>query len=81
MVARRDGHPGHTRLPAYARGRRGTIAASHGPFVLPDKGALAEDVAEPLYTVAFAAAELWPEARGRRDSVRIDLWESYLTGA
>ncbi|MBM3585283.1 MAG: nitrile hydratase subunit beta [Alphaproteobacteria bacterium] len=81
VVARRDGHAGHTRLPAYARGRRGTIAASHGAFVLPDQGALARDAAEPLYTVSFPTSELWAEAAGRRDTVLLDLWQSYLTKA
>jgi nitrile hydratase len=81
VIARRDGHAGHTRLPAYARGRRGTVMSSHGAFVLPDQGALARDVAEPLYTVAFRASELWAEAAGRRDTVLLDLWQSYLTAA
>jgi nitrile hydratase len=81
VVTRRDGHSGHTRLPAYARGRRGTIEASHGAFVLPDASAHGRETAEPLYTVAFEAAELWPEAAGRRDRVHLDLWESYLARA
>ncbi|MEX2650108.1 MAG: nitrile hydratase subunit beta [Alphaproteobacteria bacterium] len=76
--AKGHGASGHTRLPAYVRGRRGDIVAYHGAHVLPDANALGEATAEPLYTVAFAAAELWPEAAGRRDSVRLDLWQSYL---
>ena len=31
-----------------------------------------------LYSVVFQAADLWPEAGGRRDRVFLDLWESYL---
>jgi hypothetical protein len=27
--------------------------------------------------IAFAAADLWPEAASRRDMVYVDLWESY----
>ena len=72
------GASGHTRLPAYARGRRGTVHASRGAHVFPDAKAVGEDRAEPLYTVAFDAAELWAEAAGRRDRVYVDLWESYL---
>jgi nitrile hydratase len=79
--AKAHGVPGHTRLPAYARGRRGRIAASHGAHVLPDANAGGEPRAEPLYTVAFDAVELWPEAEGRRDRVFLDLWESYLEPA
>ena len=75
------GAAGHTRLPQYARGCRGTVTASHGAHVLPDASALGEERAEPLYTVAFAAADLWPEAAGSRDRVYLDLWESYLEPA
>jgi nitrile hydratase len=76
--ARNHGIAGHTRLPAYVRGRLGRIEACHGGHVLPDAKAVGEDRAEPLYTVAFAAASLWPEAAGRRDRVFLDLWESHL---
>jgi nitrile hydratase len=79
--AKAHGGPGHTRLPAYVRGRRGRIEASHGAHVLPDASAFGEDRAEPLYTVAFDASELWPEGAGRRERVFVDLWESYLERA
>ena len=79
--AKAHGVPGHTRSPAYVRGRRGRIEASHGAHVLPDANAFGEDRAEPLYTVAFEASELWPEAAGRRERVFVDLWESYLERA
>ncbi|MEM7426966.1 MAG: nitrile hydratase subunit beta [Pseudomonadota bacterium] len=72
---------GHTRLPAYARGRPGIIHAHHGAHLLPDEGAKGHEVAEHLYSVAFAAQDLWPEAGTRRDRVFLDLWESYLVPA
>jgi nitrile hydratase subunit beta len=75
------GTAGHTRLPAYVRGRAGRIEACHGAHVLPDASARGESRAEPLYTVAFEASALWPEAAGRRDTVFLDLWESYLERA
>jgi nitrile hydratase beta subunit len=75
------GHAGHTRLPAYARGRRGWIEACHGAHVFPDASARGDERAEPLYTVGFAATELWPDARGGQDHVFLDLWESYLERA
>ena len=43
--------------------------------------ARSEMVPEHLYTVAFAAEELWPEAKGSQDKVNIDLWESYFEHA
>jgi nitrile hydratase beta subunit len=81
VITRRDGAPGHTRLPLYARGRHGTVEQYHGAHVLPDRNVDGEGYAEPLYTVSFAALELWPEAEGGRDRVHLDLWESYLAPA
>ncbi|MDI3335336.1 nitrile hydratase subunit beta [Defluviimonas aestuarii] len=73
---------GHTRLPAYAAGQTGTVILSHGAHVLPDANAhgLGERP-EPLYTVAFAAADLWGEAERAGDEVTLDLWQSYLVPA
>jgi nitrile hydratase subunit beta len=69
---------GHTRLPQYARGRTGRIEAFRGFHILPDSNMTGAGIVEPLYTVSFAAADLWPEAEGRKDRVYLDLWESYL---
>jgi nitrile hydratase subunit beta len=71
----------HTRLPGYVRGRIGRIHSSHGPQIFADASARGDIRCEPLYTVAFAAADLWPEAAGRRDVIYVDLWESYLEAA
>jgi nitrile hydratase len=72
----------HTRLPRYARGRRGRIVLYHGAHVFPDTNAhdLGE-CPEPLYTVRFEAAELWGDDAEDRSAVSIDLWESYLAPA
>ncbi len=72
---------GHTRLPGYARGRAGVIHAHHGGHILPDASARGEQRVEHLYTVGFAAPELWPEAEVADDRVYVDLWESYLEPA
>jgi len=72
----------HTRLPRYARGRLGTIEQDHGVFRFEDTAfhQLGENP-QHLYTVRFAARELWgQEARGR-DSVYVDMWEAYLEPA
>lgn len=68
----------HTRLPGYVRGCSGTIERYCGNHVLPDANALGDERAEPLYTVTFDAGALWPEAKGRRERVHLDLWQSYL---
>lgn len=75
------GSVGHTRLPQYARGRVGTIAAFRGIHPLPDLNMQDDGPAEPLYTAWFAAADLWPEAAGSKDRVYVDVWESYLERA
>lgn len=73
---------GHTRLPEYAAGVEGRILRCHGAHVLPDAHAhgLGERP-EPLYSVAFAATELWPDAENPRDEVILDLWQGYLAPA
>lgn len=73
---------GHTRLPRYARGRHGIIDRHHGIFVFPDTNAefRGEDP-QHLYSIRFAARELWGESASPRDSVYIDMWDSYLEHA
>ena len=78
---RLDGGSGHTRLPGYVRGRAGAVHAHHGGHVLADASARGEHRGEHLYTVSFASADLCPEAKGSRDRVFVDLWESYLEPA
>jgi nitrile hydratase subunit beta len=68
----------HTRLPAYVRGRVGVIESYHGPQPLADASARGVIKPEPLYTIAFAATDLWPEAQAGRERVFVDAWESYL---
>ena len=73
-------HGGHTRLPGYVRGHTGTVSYQRGAFVFPDDSAKGRERAEPLYTVAFKASELWPD-EGCAHLVHLDLWESYLEPA
>jgi nitrile hydratase len=73
---------GHTRLPRYVRGRQGAVARLHGIFVFPDTNAHFQgEQPQHLYSVRFAARELWGDAASPRDSVYLDLWESYLEPA
>jgi nitrile hydratase subunit beta len=82
-VRARNMHPfGHTRLPRYLRGRQGEVVRLHGAHVFPDSHAhgLGEDP-QWLYTVRFAARELWGEEPNAADTVHADLWEPYLEPA
>jgi nitrile hydratase subunit beta len=79
-VRARNVHPtGHTRLPRYVRGHVGCVTHVHGAHVLPDANAAGlGEQAQWLYTVRFAAQDLWGEAADRTASVSVDAWESYL---
>jgi nitrile hydratase subunit beta len=79
-VATRVMHPtGHTRLPRYARGKRGVVERVHGVFVFPDTNAHgAGEAPQWLYTVRFDGPELWGSAADPSVAVSIDAWESYL---
>jgi hypothetical protein len=68
--------PHHTRLPRYVRGATGTVIDRQGSYPLPDRRVSQLPAGpEPVYTVSFAAAELFGEGD---HTVTVDLWESYL---
>jgi nitrile hydratase len=79
-VMGRNRHPlGHTRLPRYARGKRGVIDRDHGVFIFADtSGSGLGNKPQHLYSVRFAATELWGSEAAPQDSVHIDLWEDHL---
>jgi nitrile hydratase len=77
--ARNLNPPGHTRLPRYARGKRGTIARVHPAWVFPDTNAhgLGEQP-QYVYAVRFDAHELWGDDAEPGTCILVDLFESYL---
>ena len=83
LVRSRNLHPvGHTRLPRYARGKTGTIHRDHGVFVFPDTNAhFLGEKPQHVYSVRFAARELWGEQAAGQDSVYVDMWDDYLESA
>lgn len=69
---------GHTRVPRYIRGTVGTIVELQGWYTLADERAagLTDAPPQPVYTVRFAARDLW----GSGDhSVTVDVWETHLS--
>ena len=73
---------GHTRLPRYARGKLGTIDRDHGVFVFPDTNAhFLGEKPQHVYSVRFAARELWGDQAAPQDSVYVDTWDVYLEPA
>lgn len=80
QVRARNSHPaGHTRLPRYARGKSGIVDRDHGVYVFPDTIAhgLGENP-QHVYSVRFAAREIWGPQAAPRDAIYIDLWDDYL---
>ncbi len=78
----RNLHPrGHTRLPRYTRGKRGTVFKQRGVFGLQDtdeNGISLGGRRQEVYTVRFGARELWDERGSARDSIYVEMWEDYL---
>ena len=73
---------GYTRLPRYARAKTGMIDRDHGVFVFPDTNAQFQgEKPQHVYSVRFAARELWGPQASEKDSVYLDLWDDYLDAA
>ena len=73
---------GHTRLPRYVRGKHGTIAHDRGVFVFNDSKVQGlGEKPQHLYSVRFAARELWGAQAAAADSVYLDLWDDHLEPA
>ena len=80
--ARNINPAGHTRLPRYARGKVGAVYLDHGVYVFPDTHAhFLGEKPQHVYSVRFAARELWGEQAAPQDSVYVDMWDDYLEPA
>lgn len=82
VLTRKINPIGHTRLPRYARGRRGVVDRDHGVFVFPDTHAMGlGKKPQHVYSVRFAASELWGPEASPRHVVYVDVWDDYLEPA
>jgi nitrile hydratase subunit beta len=80
--ARNINPPGHTREPRYVRGKLGIIDRDHGVFVFPDTNAhFLGEKPQHVYSVRFAARELWGADAAPQDGVYVDLWDDHLEPA
>lgn len=76
-------HPAtHTRLPRYARGKKGIVKFHHGAHVFPDTHAHGQGE-QPChcYGVEFSARELWGADADPTLTVMVDCWDPYLDPA
>jgi nitrile hydratase beta subunit len=73
---------GHTRIPGYLCGRRGTVQRGHGAMVFPDVHAEGrEEDPRHLYTVRFEGEEVWGGGAEPGIVLLVDLFEPYLEAA
>jgi len=73
--------PGHSRVPGFLEGRRGTVVRDWGDF--PDPEALARGNRSapwvPVYLLAFEPAALWPDSPAAAgDRVLVDVYHPNL---
>jgi nitrile hydratase subunit beta len=79
IVVRNINPAGHTRLPRYVRGKRGTVQADWGVFIFPDTHAHGKGPQpQHVYSVKFASRELWGPSAPQRDVLYIDVWDDYM---
>ena len=73
---------GHTRCPAYVRGRNGTVVSVGPSAPVPELEAHGgKRVPERTYTVRFEATELWGDGADHAGAVvLVDLYDRYLEG-
>jgi len=73
---------GHTRLPRYARDKRGVVTLDHGVWVFPDtNGSGRGRNPQHCYSIRFEGRELWGADAGSRDVIHIDLWDDHMVPA
>lgn len=69
----------YTRLPRYVRGKMGTVVQDHGVYVFPDTvGQRLDTKPQHVYSVRFAAQELWGADASANDALFIDLFDDHL---
>ena len=80
--ARNTNPTGHTRLPRYARGKTGQIVRDRGVYAFPDTNAQYQgENRQHVYSVRFAARELWGDQASAHDANYLDMWDDYLEHA
>jgi nitrile hydratase len=78
---REDYVPGHVRMPAYIRGKAGTVVGESPAYPFPDAHAHGvESQDEPTYDVRFRSEDLWPNSADHA-LVHAGVFQSYLERA
>lgn len=72
---------GHSRVPSYVRGARGTVERVLREFLIPEDDAFGQPNGRRLmlYRVRLSAKDLWPQYRGAAtDEVQLEVYEHWL---
>ena len=70
------------RIGGIRRKKAGTIERDRGVATLPDTNVCGlGEKPQHVYSVRFAARELWGEQAAPQDAVYIELWDDYLEPA
>ncbi|VVE13162.1 nitrile hydratase subunit beta [Pandoraea cepalis] len=70
--------PGHIRLPAYIRGKKGTIVGVSPEYPFADAAAHGlESPKQRSYDVCFKTSDIWPKDSGSHE-VHVGVFHSYL---
>ena len=70
---------GHNVPSSLFRGKLGIVERDHGVFVFPDSNAQGiGEKPQHVYSVRFAARELWGEQAPPKDMVIVAMWDDYL---
>ncbi|MGB3070309.1 MAG: SH3-like domain-containing protein [Ottowia sp.] len=78
VLVKNDFVPGHTRMPAYIRGKTGVVVGVSPEYPYPDAAGHGDlRFTEPTYDVCFAAQVLWPDGCEAAD-VHVGVFQSYL---
>lgn len=81
VMTKRHMSASHTRLPRYARDQPGRVLEVRGAFLVYDRVSTGDPTPDILYTVVFAASDIWGPQADPRDSLTLDLWDCYLEAA
>ena len=77
LITSKHGHEHHTRLPQYARGRRGRVQDYNGAHIFPDLSSQGEKTWQPRYTTVFEGTALWPGDEARSSKIYLVLRARY----
>jgi len=80
FVSVRDVKPsGHTHLPLYLLGKRGTVEKDRGVFVFPEAGEHGDEASlQHVYTVRFDAQDIWGDGAPPSNNLNFSLWDYHL---